>query len=141
MIVGHRIERFHVGSELDLYDVQTTYPNPSVDTYIPFLGELRDGLHFRPSDSSREMMDKVADMKKVFANVEIPTQNGGVISAWVPAIVMSKRAEMITRVHLLAGPLRGESSVAAPHILPYNPETAEAIKKTGQLVYWEKGTV
>ncbi len=53
----------------------------------------------------------------------------------------SKRAEMITRVHLLAGPLRGESSVAAPHILPYNPETAEAIKKTGQLVYWEKGTV
>ena len=48
---------------------------------------------------------------------------------------------MITRVHLLAGPLRGESSVAAPHILPYNPETAEAIKKTGQLVFWEKGTV
>ncbi len=54
--------RAQVGSELDLYDVQTTYPNPSVDTYIPFLGELRDGLHFRPSDSSREMMDKVADM-------------------------------------------------------------------------------
>ena len=54
--------QLQVGSELDLYDVQTTYPNQSVDTYIPFLGELRDGLHFSPSDSSREMMDKVADM-------------------------------------------------------------------------------
>ena len=54
--------RDKVGSELDLYDVQTTYPNESVDTYIPFLGELRDGLYFHPSDSAKEMMDKVADM-------------------------------------------------------------------------------
>lgn len=54
-----------MGSELDLYDVQTTYPHVSVDTYIPFLGELQDGFYFQPSDSAKEMMDKVADMVSV----------------------------------------------------------------------------
>ena len=88
VVVGHRVERFHVGSELDLYDVQTSYPTSSADTYIPFLGELRDGLHFCPSDSAKEMMDKVADMKKVFALVSVDLDDGSRTSAWCAAIVM-----------------------------------------------------
>ncbi|KAH8108775.1 hypothetical protein DFH11DRAFT_1731627 [Phellopilus nigrolimitatus] len=140
IIIGHRIERFHVGTEVDLYDVQTTYPNTWMETYIPFLGELRDGLYFNPSDNAREMMDKVADMKKVFACVQVPSSNGSSAHAWLPAIVTSRRSEPVPQVYVLAGPLRGQKSVSAPHILPYNIETAEAIRKTGQAIYWEKGT-
>lgn len=62
VIIGHRIERFHVAMEVDLYDVQTSYPQMCVDTYIPFVGELRDGVHFNPSDNAQDMMDKVTDM-------------------------------------------------------------------------------
>ena len=54
--------------------------------------------------------------------------------------IQSKRSEPITRVHVLTGPLRGHGSIPAPHILPYNPETEEAIRKAGQMVYWEKGS-
>jgi hypothetical protein len=57
-----------------------------------------------------------------------------------PLLSQSKRSEPITRVHVLAGPLRGQGSIPAPHILPYNVGTEEAIRKTGQLVYWEKGS-
>ncbi|KAI5122619.1 hypothetical protein M0805_008708 [Coniferiporia weirii] len=140
VVTGHRIERFHVGTEVDLYDVKTSYPNVWMETYIPFLGELRDGLHYRPSDNAQEMMDKVADMKKVFAYVQVLCSNGSTTYAWLPAIVMSKRSEPIPLVYVLAGPMRGQKSVPAPHILPYNPETAEAIRKNGQIIYWEKGT-
>lgn len=96
----------------------------------------------------------------MFAFVQVPNVDGSVSQAWLPAIVVvrllfsvfvskphsdvfdplfqSKRSET-TQVHILAGPLRGQN-VPAPHILPYNPETAEAIRKTGQIAYWEKGT-
>ncbi|TDL22774.1 hypothetical protein BD410DRAFT_788093 [Rickenella mellea] len=143
-VVGHRVERFHVGAELDLYDVETGHrPHSSVDTYIPFLGELRDGCNFQPSDSVKELLTKVADMKKVFAYVAMPggPQGKSPVSAWMPAIVMSKRAEPVNRVSILAGPLRGQTGIPAPHILPYNPETAEAIRKNGQQIFWENGTV
>lgn len=45
--------------ELDLYDVET---EDLIDTYIPFLGELRDGALYNPSDSASDMYSKVADM-------------------------------------------------------------------------------
>ena len=62
VVIGHRVERFHVGMEVDLYDVQTSYPQKWVETYIPFVGELRDGVHFTPSDNAQDMMDRVTDM-------------------------------------------------------------------------------
>lgn len=138
-VIGHRVERFHVGSELDLYDVETNIAGgyKSVDTYIPFLGEMKDDYVYRPSDNVKDMLTKVADLKKVFAFLQIPGTN---TAAWMPAIVISRRVEPVNRVSVLAGPLRGQTSVASPHILPYNAETAEAIKNTGQSIYWENGT-
>ncbi|KAL5499208.1 hypothetical protein ACEPAH_1726 [Sanghuangporus vaninii] len=140
VVVGHRVERFHVGMEVDLYDVQTTYPHKWVETYIPFVGELRDGVHFMPSDNAQDMMDRVTDMKKVFACVNVPAASGsGTTPSWAPAIVMSKRSDPNPLVFVLAGPLRGRKSVPAPHILPYTPETADALRKSGQAIHLEKG--
>lgn len=50
------------GTEIELYDVEVTYPGVFVETYIPFLGELRDGNYFRPSDDAREMISKINEM-------------------------------------------------------------------------------
>ena len=48
---------------MDLYDVETCVGGQTkVDTYIPFLGELRDGRIYSPSDSVREMLEKMAEM-------------------------------------------------------------------------------
>ncbi|THH03163.1 hypothetical protein EW145_g6476 [Phellinidium pouzarii] len=138
VIIGRRMERFHAGTEVELYDVQTMYPNVWMETYIPFLGELRDGLHYSPSDSACEMMDKVAELKKVYACVQLPQANGSIAPAWVPAIVTTKRTDPSPVVFVLSGQL-GQKYVPAPHILPFNPETAQAIIKTGQIVCWEKG--
>lgn len=46
--------------EVELYDVETEFG--FTGTYIPFTGEVRDGVHYCPSDSSQEMMQRVADM-------------------------------------------------------------------------------
>ena len=46
--------------EVELYDVETEFGYTG--TYIPFTGEIRDGVHYCPSDSSQEMMQRVADM-------------------------------------------------------------------------------
>ena len=64
---------------VDLYDVRTSHPHTSVDTFIPFLGELRDNHYFRPSDSAKEMMDKVADMVSEAFN-SIPGSSIGVLA-------------------------------------------------------------
>lgn len=83
VILAYRVERFHVcqlvvclklatnsitipkaGTEIELYDVEVTYPGVFVETYIPFLGELRDGNYFRPSDDAREMISKINEMVK-----------------------------------------------------------------------------
>ena len=122
VVLAYRVERFHVsmlpqslkfillsglivqvGMEVELYDVQTEFG--FTGTYIPFTGEVRDGVHYCPSDSSQEMMQRVADMvsqfpsavinrahsqrqKRVFACIQTPTSDGRSAPIWTAAIVM-----------------------------------------------------
>ena len=98
-IIEHRVERFHVrsylvveifnwlthlkvGREMDLYDVDTSASGqPKIDTYIPFLGELRDGCIYNPSDSVKEMLTKVAEMVRLNLN-EIQLRTRTFLNEW-----------------------------------------------------------
>ena len=50
--------------EVELYEVKTEVGYTG--TYIPYTGEVRDGKYYCPSDSSQEMMQRVADMVRLF---------------------------------------------------------------------------
>lgn len=142
VVVARRYERFHVGLEVEMYDVQASCQRVGtwIETYIPYVGELRDGNVFCPSDDARDMYNRIADMKKVFARVDVANADGTMTPTWSLAIVESRRSDPIPLVFVLSGPLRGQKHVSAPHILPYTPETAAAVRKSGQVIYWETGS-
>ena len=64
IVLARRCERFHAGLEVEMYDVRASCPQIGtwVETYIPYVGELRDGNVYFPSDDAKDMYSRIADM-------------------------------------------------------------------------------